>query len=88
MQRLAKGQFNLTSLFLGVAAAALWSLIFSMTARSPLSPIAVGTVLCAISATIYFPIRRWDNAWVVAALLAGIISVVSLLIAVLLANLG
>jgi hypothetical protein len=79
-------RYTLLALFGATTAFALWLTVVLLVMRSPVSPFSAVLILIAMSLSIYVPIRRWQNAWVIAGLVAGTISVVSLLIAALLAH--
>jgi hypothetical protein len=70
------------AIFISILAIPFWLFVLIVAGKSPLlSPAFVVVVLIAMTMTIHVPIRRWRNAWFTAALFAGVIAVLSLLIA-------
>jgi hypothetical protein len=66
---------------IGVSVLALWYGVFNLTAGPHVSFGLAATVLVSITAIIYWPLRKWKYAWLIAAMLAGCISLGSLLLA-------
>jgi hypothetical protein len=70
------------AIVIAVLAIPFWFGVLFFTGESPLvPPVFVVTVLIAMTLTIYVPIRRRPNALLTAALFAGIVAFLSLLIA-------